>query len=524
MNDAYITSANTSLMTSHFTGSGHLNLHAQDPRHNGRHPQTFSAVDGSSYTSVISELAGILPLSALLDFVDGARALHIFQLRGRVPRWCWPITPSTSRIFLHTDPNAAGCCLDLAKASHAPMCLDGRYGDKYPMANAETIRMCLDATECRKIAINEDDQERVDAEAERRLQYLEVVTVRQELSIGDPDITVNSSAWVGGRGKTWWLYQFEVWIGYLAWTGLVTLSSLFHCWIALMFLVVVMATGQNIYLIHGRPPRKLGTKAGKSNFNRLVITADHENATYWRAFYGRSDIVNPLLNWPIVPAVRRSKIPPSLLLRVLVLAQWSLAIGAASLKGWDAFIITFWLVFCIFSINYWFVAEHGAKEWLNDEAQIYFKRYQVTLSSRRALLNTLIALNPDTFLDEIAKGNQITGHAARDINREESGEGRVRGRGRQHGQSDNEIGSKSFRADSLLWIDPILKRGEERTRWEEATRRALNCGIDTKELEVVKQAYQDPKGRYWWSFIVEGIGIANKIQNEAGISGHDEIS
>jgi hypothetical protein len=57
----------------------------------------------------LPQVAGILPLSALLDFIDVPRKLHVFQLVGGVPLWSWPITPSGSRLFHNaTQPP----CLD----------------------------------------------------------------------------------------------------------------------------------------------------------------------------------------------------------------------------------------------------------------------------------------------------------------------------------------------------------------------------------------------------------------------------
>jgi hypothetical protein len=50
--------------------------------------------------SWVGELAGILPLSALIDFIDVPRKFHVLQLAGAVPLWNWPVTPSGSRILL----------------------------------------------------------------------------------------------------------------------------------------------------------------------------------------------------------------------------------------------------------------------------------------------------------------------------------------------------------------------------------------------------------------------------------------
>ncbi|KAI1206345.1 uncharacterized protein F4807DRAFT_236977 [Annulohypoxylon truncatum] len=39
----------------------------------------------------------ILPLSALLEFLDIPRTPHAFELNDAVSLWCWPITPTSDR-------------------------------------------------------------------------------------------------------------------------------------------------------------------------------------------------------------------------------------------------------------------------------------------------------------------------------------------------------------------------------------------------------------------------------------------
>lgn len=63
-------------------------------------------------------------------------------------------------------------------------------------------------------------------------------------------------------------------------------------------------------------------------------------------------------------------------------------------------------------------------------------RYQIHLNSGRSQLNTVLALNPGTF-----KVDEVT-------------------------EQDTTL----FFDNALKWIDPILKEGPERTKWEEITR------------------------------------------------------
>jgi hypothetical protein len=125
----------------------------------------------------VTELAGILPLSALIDFVDVPTILHIFQLQGRVSLWCWPVTPTGRRVLLHTDPTATVCCLVNSNARTKPVCLDGRYGDMYPVANAETVRLYIEASLCIKLQLPASNVSSIKVlnESSRRPQHLEAI-------------------------------------------------------------------------------------------------------------------------------------------------------------------------------------------------------------------------------------------------------------------------------------------------------------------------------------------------------------
>lgn len=479
----------------------------------------WQLIDFSKGPSWISELAGILPLSAVIDFIDGPKALHLLQLRGNVPLWCWLVTPSASRILFDTDPTLPGCCLDITKASNAPICLDGRFGDQYPMANAETIRMCLGATESCAIAIDERQKERIEAEANRRSQSLEIVTAVGTKPVTEPESGLELVLRLRQKRARWWVYHTLAIVGWGFWIGLLVFSVLFSCWCASVFLIDVVMTGLNVVDIFGGQPRMLGQRKEPSEYNRLVITANHLNASKWRAFYGRSDIINSLLNWPITPARHRHSKTLSRSLRLLVLTQWILAVAAAATKGWDAYLIAFWIVYCILSISYFFAAERHAKDWLTDQAHVEFKRHEVTLSSRRAMLNTLIAINPDTvlrpvgYLDNTLSSNETIRQACEAKANHSKG----------HSRFPSGTCAGFLRGDSLRWIDPILAKGEDRDAWEEATARALGCKADVVKMNEIGQVYKDPRKYWWWKFIVEGIEVAEHIQTQAGLAGHNVV-
>jgi hypothetical protein len=46
------------------------------------------------------QLAGLVPLSALIEFIDIGMKLHLFELAGSVALWNWPVTPAGAKLLL----------------------------------------------------------------------------------------------------------------------------------------------------------------------------------------------------------------------------------------------------------------------------------------------------------------------------------------------------------------------------------------------------------------------------------------
>ncbi|KAI0906493.1 hypothetical protein F4823DRAFT_76024 [Ustulina deusta] len=428
------------------------------------------------------QLAGILPLSALIDFLDVPRTLHIFELTGFVPAWCWPVTPSGSRLLLSPRSIEEPCCLDKFGNSQGLHCMDGRYGDMYNAASPETIRLCLEVAP--RIFVLNDHENTKDARYSRRPQSLTVVHVTRAVC------TKRSCKYLLLLGASA--------VGWILLVGLLVATAILRCHISFTFLLVLPVTGAVVYVTRGGGQPTLRDTPG-SNYNRLVVAALHMNETNWWAFYGETTVVNALLNLPL--RVKRfswtNHWTLNIALRILVLGQWSLAIGAAATQGLDAYIITFWIVFCIFSNVFIFSSRHCCQHWLEQSASFRLSRIEVKLSSRRALLNTLVALNPDSFPFDPDSKQDMLG---------------------------------SFHLSSLAWIDPILKCCPDRSLWEEATRMAMATEHNTKK--AIKG--QKPPGKnspaepdwisnykkwYWCRFISEGMSVAEKIKQEANLPG-----
>lgn len=439
------------------------------------------------------QLANILPLSALIDFLDIPKVFHIYQLRGGVPLWCWPITPSASRLLLGVLHTPEACLLDRHEGVTKPLCLDGLYGDQYPHANAETLRMALQAVPLMRLT---NDHPNVEAESNRRPQYLEIVSVGRSGSQGASGavatgpkqaqlkaFTRQAIAMFGwSKGSDGFLHNAAVAFGWLLWALLLACTGVLGLWIAFDFLLAVAFSGFCVTLAHGSGPRYLGERS-PSVYNRLVVSASNVNSTKWTAYYGESSVVNALLNWPILPRQpTRSSSAVRLLLRVAILCQWALAIAAAAEASWSGCIVAFWILFCVLNITYVFCSDGAVLEWMTRRAGITLERHGVTLSSRRALLNTLIALNPDTFAE---------------------------------GREKDSLGHSLYSPGGLSWLDPILKDGADRDCWLEATRRSL-CSIpSTKPAQ--SQLHLEYGQHYWWKFVGEGNAVTKEMRSKTSL-------
>lgn len=274
---------------------------------------------------------------------------------------------------------------------------------------------------------------------------------------------------------------------------MIVMSAILQTYLSLAFLVLMPITGGVISALHESNPRGLLVQK-PSMWNRLILVAEHENTADWTVFYGESTIINSLLNRPL-KALGPVQQPTSsailrMVLRVCIIGQWAFALGSAATKDWDAYFITFWVAFCIFMQAYTMPPEKGAKEWMKSYAGIHIERYHTQLSSRRALLNTIIALNPDSFS--------------------------LSPEGKQEDRS-------KFSSEAMKWIDPILGTSPGRERWEKGTLEAMNNAArdeEDQESKFFKKEWdKEYKKDFWAPFIDEGIYMADEIKKQASLPG-----
>jgi hypothetical protein len=444
----------------------------------------------------VSELAGILPLSALIDFLDIPTKLHLFQLVGGVPLWSWPVTPGGSRLLLSDDEALQRTCyLDRHGNSTALLAMDGYYGETYFIANPETVRLCVSSQPATPI-----QNTHANMDAPDRIQTIDIIHVTRS-----PNAHAISDRWLGSAFRDFWwmhsLYYLAVSIsGWALLAGMVVMCIILQTWIALAFLLVVPVTGSVISALYGATPRDLLEKDPKDpnkpqRYSRLILVGEHGNVANWTVFYGDSIYLNSLLNRPLEPkgpqapaAVRRLL---RLALSVFILGQWAIAIAATATKTWNSYFICFWVTFCIFTQAYVISAEASVQDWMASCAGIKVHRYTTRVSSRRALLNTVLALNPNTFplLDAVQQTDDRT----------------------------------RLYEDGLKWLDNVLKAGPSRTEWQEASREAmveaanLAPGVAFPSAQWLQNYPRVQK--YWSPYIPEGVELAAKIKREASLPG-----
>jgi hypothetical protein len=452
----------------------------------------------------VAALAGILPLSALIDFIDVRGKLHILELVGAVPLWSWAITPSGGRLLLAKQRilGSRDCLQDQFGNTVALEVLDGRYGDRYFASSPGTLRLVLGAYP--SVEIENDHKNMAGEDFDLRVQTLEVVHISRR----NPKIqsTPPRLRWRQVLVDSWRvaspLYLSTTLLGWALLIGTIVMSAFFETWISLAFLLLVPASGVVVSCLYGSQPRRLLVEK-ESEYVRLLVVTEHMNSADWLVIYGESTLVNSLLNRPLEP--NGPSLPPAVaavfrsVLRLFILGQWGLVLGAAATQNWNSYFICFWISFSIFSNAYLITPERIAESWSKSQANLKIERYNTRVSTRRALINTITALNPDTF------------------------------------SFDGEVGAPDmtkFNGESMNWVDPILARSSSRTTWEEATRKAMmkahpQLMIDDLSLPKFREHpnnfltptwnadYSDPDRCYWRRFIPEGIYIAAKIKKVA---------
>ncbi|RFU77303.1 hypothetical protein TARUN_4921 [Trichoderma arundinaceum] len=218
----------------------------------------------------VGELAGILPLTAFIDFIDFTK-IHIFELTGgALPLWSWPVTPAGGRLLLSDEYMQKSCCLDREGRTQALMVSDGRYGDQYALNNPETLKMCISS---QGVHIIDNNHSNMLSEFVRA-QDLEIILVSRT----HPEHKFKPPIGWPGRLLGPWLtfphrHLFISIMGWLMLFGMIIMSGILRCFLSLAFLIVIPITGVTIYCLYGRRPRVLPFTPS-SGYNRLTLNPD----------------------------------------------------------------------------------------------------------------------------------------------------------------------------------------------------------------------------------------------------------
>jgi hypothetical protein len=487
-------------------------------------------------------LASIIPLSALIEFVDVKTSIHVEELRGRsVPFWCWPIPPAGARVLLSNERTASDCLLDQPSRSQGLSCIDGRAGNQYPCSAPTTTRLWADH---QKTSITiENNYPTMDNDG-RREQVLRAFQVREEkkgeelaagqngeelasdqngemLALGQEDVEKLASAQtseIPTRGpnkevakKTGIVQNFTtfsrshrpryivLWcVGSILWVGLVIVALMGGLYIAGTYLLLMPLTNIVVGYTHGTSPREPVIRSQNGAFPRLIIAAGSENAPFWYAFDGHQTLLNGLLNI----SLKRTQTLPArplglVLLRVLILGQWAMVLASCAREGWDAFIVSIWTILCIFMNAYGYPVHTAAKDWLKRDCKLKVKVVETKVSSRYALLFALAVINPDTRED---KTDWMDSIVKDDIERRYMWATMIIYARKQNAiGDDDDVAEDQPLDDEEVWFNS--KEGED----------------------TVKITKADIQNKWWWDYMVEGVGIGKKVRHELRNEGGDVI-
>lgn len=392
------------------------------------------------------QLANILPLTVLIEFIDVNLKLHIFELNGQVPLWSWPVTPKGARLILSKNDPSAACCLDRPECcGTALQCIDGRYGDFYPSSAPTTVRLCVAALPVGQSIPNDS---RYLEEGRPRIQSLDFLHVAPAESAKMPHRFLGMSRHASVR------YLAVSTTGWLLWLATVAFCLLGSLYVAAAYLLLMPTVGVMAELTRGGKPRELDTTS--SHYSRLIVAADSMNATDWMGFYGWSKLVNSFLNRALYRKSNfslTSKI--TWITRGAILGQWVLALVSCTQQDWNALAISFWMFWCALTSEYALRPEDSVRDWLEYTCKIKIHRISARFSSRRAMLGTLIYLNPDTA------------------------------------------------ENKMRWLNPILEDCPDRREWERVLLELIRTG-ECKDEEI--------KQKYCWGWIQESVEMGKKIK------------
>lgn len=383
----------------------------------------------------LANLAGILPLSAVIEFTDPPKTLHAYELCGRGMLWNWIVTPAGARLLLSARNIATACCLDEPGAIPSLHCIDCKWGNMYPCSAPFTIRTCIPLV---KTVYSQSGFPENPIESRNRQQHLEIIRVSLCKTPAQYDSQVTppqekalplGTSQIGNGGGRW---LFIAVAGWILWTGVLLASALYGLYIAMAYLIVLSLTGLTIRYSHGHTTRMILDARSRPDA-RMVLVCESLNGNEWTAFIGEGNLVTSILNKPLYK-VHPTPYPKAvrIITRTLVVIQWTLTAVACAFQDWNAIMISVWIAVCAVTSTYMYSESSAVEDWLRTNG-IHLEKARVSCSTRRTMISTLVAINPDR--------------------------------------------------ECTSFIDPILPRSESRTEWEDALLEYLKNGPYPTEVE-----------------------------------------
>jgi hypothetical protein len=335
---------------------------------------------------LLQQITSILPLSALIEFIDIPAKLHAFELSGLVSLWNWPITPAGARLLLSNEGLSSQCFLDEIGRTSILHCIDGRYGDWYPSSAPATLSLSVSSHPVDKEVPNALE---ISKDLRARRQTLDVISVSQL----DVEFQSRVSRILGTHSAK---YMLVAGVGWLCWAGGSIICLMAQLYIAAAYLFLMPLTGTLVQALRGGKARQL-LDCRPSDCRRLVVATKNLNGSDWLVFYGSNTVVNSLVNKPLY-RTRSTPFPTAikLLLQLLIAAQWVLVVWACGLQDWNSFAITFWIMLCVFVSSYAYTPHNNVQDWLYFNCHLSLRRIRAEFSSRRAMLGAIVYLNPDS--------------------------------------------------------------------------------------------------------------------------------
>ncbi|KAF5642457.1 pfs domain protein [Fusarium tjaetaba] len=335
-------------------------------------------------------LASILPLSALIEFVDVETSIHVYELRGgSVPYWNWPVSPAGARTLL--SETGRDCLLDQPERSSKKLtCIDGFWGNRFPCSAPTTTLLWLESLP-KSLDIKNDSPNMMNAD--KREQILHQIALTQPPTSSGSGLLSICSGFLRKRGPR---YLSVSLIGWIFWITLVIISFMGGLYIGGTYLCLMPATGIVLRFTHGTEARTPVIRSANPSYPRLVIAAGTENSREWYAFRGKHPLLTGLFNVSLEQTERLPFRPFFLyLLRLLILSQWAAIVGSSATENWDAYVVSIWTTFCIAASSYGYPIHLAARDWLERDCKVDISKATTVLSGRNALLVALGTINPD---------------------------------------------------------------------------------------------------------------------------------